>query len=243
MITIVPDYYFDFHCVANKCRRSCCVGWEVGIDSESLAKYKADGIKHIVEDGDTPHFELTADLRCPYLNSSNLCDLFIKYGEDYLCQICTDHPRYRNFWTGITEIGLGLSCEECARIILSGKEPLHLVAFQSNTEINEIVLTLPEDELYLWQVREDLLHQAAAIADPMTARLTEYLIFRHIADALYDDRLEKRIAFVQYCVSLVLDAWDESEDQSDETLFEIARQFSADIEYNETRKNELIESM
>ena len=243
MVTLVPDYYFEFRCIADKCKNSCCAGWEVDIDAESLARYQADGLQHIVLDDGAPHFRLSDDLRCPYLNGEGLCDLIITRGEDYLCQICTDHPRYRNFWTGITEVGLGLSCEECARIILSRKEPLKLYTIEGHpADEDSLMALLPEDERYLWTVRKNLFKGAAEIEDPMTARLAEYLIFRHIADALYDDRLEKRIKFIQYCLNTILDAWDVSPDQNDEVLFEIARKFSAEIEYNESRKEELLTS-
>ena len=244
MISLVPDYYFDFRCKAGKCRHSCCEGWEVDIDPVSFARYQADGLGHIAMEDGVAHFELTPDLRCPYLNGEGLCELIIDHGEDYLCQICTDHPRFRNYWTGITETGLGLSCEECAGIILSADRPFKLVSMDG-TDIDEkaLIASLPEDEQYLWNVRSELLRDAAGISDSMTARFTEYLIFRHIPDALYDDRLKQRVKFVQYCLDSILDAWDASPDQSEDALFETARRFSAEIEYNEIRKNELIASM
>ena len=39
-----PDYYNEFRCTAGNCRHSCCVGWEIDIDDESLARFsKEDG--------------------------------------------------------------------------------------------------------------------------------------------------------------------------------------------------------
>ena len=36
----IPDYYKDFQCIADKCKDSCCIGWEIMIDSKSYKKYQ-----------------------------------------------------------------------------------------------------------------------------------------------------------------------------------------------------------
>ena len=38
----VPDYFLDFECIADRCKHSCCRGWDIYIDSESLKKYRTD---------------------------------------------------------------------------------------------------------------------------------------------------------------------------------------------------------
>ena len=40
MELIKPSYYDEFHCIASACRDSCCIGWEIDIDRESLERYK-----------------------------------------------------------------------------------------------------------------------------------------------------------------------------------------------------------
>ena len=134
MLTVYPDYYPTFRCIAGACKHSCCIGWEIDIDEESLARYKAmPGTlgerlrKHISAD-DPPHFVLGEGERCPFLNERNLCDLILEGGEGLLCQICDDHPRFRNFLPGYTEIGLGLCCEGAAQLILSQQEPVQLLS-------------------------------------------------------------------------------------------------------------------
>ena len=224
MKLIAPDYYNEFKCIAGLCRHSCCEGWEIDIDPESLARYRSyPELTDKISEADTPHFILDGE-RCPFLRQDNLCQLIIDHGEDFLCQICTDHPRFRNFWTGRVEIGLGLACEEAARIILNRKTPMKLVVIEDDG----IEEPLPEDEAWLMGVRDDLL--ASVEGNGPEARLLEYLIYRHLADALYDDRLEERIAFIQESYDAVLDAWDET-DGSMETFIECARQFSVEKEY------------
>ena len=39
MTEIFPNYYKKFKCIADKCRHSCCVGWEIDIDKDTMRKY------------------------------------------------------------------------------------------------------------------------------------------------------------------------------------------------------------
>lgn len=121
---IAPAYYRDFKCIASACRHSCCVGWEIDIDGDTLALYESMStpygatIRESIDRSDEPHFLLCESDRCPHLSREGLCNIIIECGEQSLCQICRDHPRYRNFYDGVVEIGLGLSCEEATRLLL-----------------------------------------------------------------------------------------------------------------------------
>ncbi len=93
-----------------------------------MEKYKnikgdfATLLKSNIEFDESPHFKLDKKERCPFFNSKGLCDIITNLGEDMLCQICADHPRFRNFYDDFVEVGLGLCCEAAAEIILSKKE-------------------------------------------------------------------------------------------------------------------------
>ncbi len=39
-------------------------------------------------------FYMNEDGRCAFLNENNLCDIYIQLGEEALCDICTEHPRF-----------------------------------------------------------------------------------------------------------------------------------------------------
>ncbi len=126
MKQFAPAYYPAFRCIADRCRHNCCIGWEIDIDEDTAAYYKTvDGALRtrldngIRETDGVCSFVLTADERCPFLNERGLCDIIAQLGENALCQICTDHPRFRNHFSDRTEIGLGLCCEEAARILLT----------------------------------------------------------------------------------------------------------------------------
>ena len=57
--------------------------------------------------------------------------------SDRLCQICRDHPRFRNFYSDRIEIGLGLCCEEVARITIKQNSPTQLILLSDDGEITE----------------------------------------------------------------------------------------------------------
>lgn len=123
----VPNYYYKFKCIADQCRHSCCVGWEIDIDEETMALY--DGIDGKIGDkiranieGEIPHFKLKENDRCSFLKENGLCEIICELGEDALCDICYLHPRFQNDYETFTETGLGMCCEEAARIILSEED-------------------------------------------------------------------------------------------------------------------------
>ena len=127
MKEVFPNYYEKFKCVADKCRHNCCIGWEIDIDEDTMDLYNSlDGefaqkIRENIE-GQTLHFVLGDGERCPFLNDSGLCDIICEFGDGAICDICYLHPRFKNFYEDFTETGLGLCCEEAARIILTEKE-------------------------------------------------------------------------------------------------------------------------
>ncbi|MBQ9777596.1 MAG: flagellin lysine-N-methylase [Clostridia bacterium] len=126
MQILAPGYYKKFKCIADRCTHSCCVGWEIDVDPDTLAKYKSLQGKmgeciraSIAEDGDGAHFVLGVNDRCPHLDGRGLCNIIKTLGEGYLCEICREHPRFYNRVAGQLECGLGASCEAAAALILS----------------------------------------------------------------------------------------------------------------------------
>lgn len=240
---VVPDYYKEFKCIADHCKHTCCKGWEVEIDDESLKRFqKYPDIMEKVECLEDNHFKLLEDDVCPFLQRNGLCEMILKYGENMICQTCTDHPRFRNFWNDRVEMGLGMVCEEAARLILSKNTPMHLEILDGMDGDSQIedASALPPDEAWLMDVRNNLLSSIREIGP--IARLREYLIYRHIADALYDDRLEERIQFVDLAIQEIKEKWKNT-DGSLDALCEIVRCFSYDIEYDEEAKEKIFEEI
>ena len=157
----VPNYYSSFRCIAAACRHSCCVGWEIDVDSAALARFDAvegsmgDRLRESIDrEADPPCFILTPDERCPFLNPNGLCDLICELGEDSLCHICADHPRFRNVLPDRVELGLGLCCEAAAKVILEQTEPFPVVELSPD-----------------WAARERHAHEEGEGLDDLTASL------------------------------------------------------------------------
>lgn len=63
-----PDYYPLFHCIADRCRHNCCIGWEIDVDGDSLAAYDQIG----GEDGRSACINVsTAAARCRTFSSAS----------------------------------------------------------------------------------------------------------------------------------------------------------------------------
>lgn len=113
MLYVEPDFYGEFQCLADKCAHSCCLGWEIDVDEDTAALYKelpgplGEELREQLCLLPEPHFKMTADGRCPFLNKEGLCRLILSYGEDALCDICREHPRFYNTFPARQEAGLG----------------------------------------------------------------------------------------------------------------------------------------
>ena len=145
MKLFAPKYYNGFTCISDRCTHSCCIGWEIDIDHTSAKRYASlsggygEIIKNSIEWEDTPHFRLSSDERCPHLDKNGLCRIILELGEDHLCDICREHPRFYNYSAKGKEVGLGLCCEEAARIILSSDDYDKLVEIGKTNEAEEDV--------------------------------------------------------------------------------------------------------
>lgn len=155
MIFRVPSYYNTFRCTADKCTDNCCIGWEIEIDNATKEYYNSvsgEFGERLRENISADNTFILKNERCPFLNKNNLCDIIISCGENRLCQICRDHPRYFEWYGNIKEGGIGLSCEEGARLILTDSD-FSFCESEVTEEKEEI-----DEELYnlLYSAREKI---------------------------------------------------------------------------------------
>ena len=152
-----PSYMKDFKCIGSACTDTCCAGWEIVIDDTTYEAYKqVEGSfgerlrQQIGEEQGEPYFKLQKGRRCSFLNQENLCDIFIEIGENMLCDICREHPRFYEWFGDYTEMGVGLCCEVAEQLIFASEEKATFDLITEDEEENE------EDELItlLLQARE-----------------------------------------------------------------------------------------
>lgn len=146
MILRVPSYYKDFHCIADKCQDSCCIGWEIDIDEDTFDYYKSvDGEigerlqKHMIVEDEVNSFVLKENGWCPFLNEKKLCDICIHLGEEALSEVCTEYPRFTVTYGNVMEKALCLSCEEVGRIVFSSEEKMTFEEHILEEEVTEYV--------------------------------------------------------------------------------------------------------
>lgn len=130
---LAPAYYGAFTCLADRCRDNCCIGWEIGIDPDTAAFYDSfpgetgDWLRSgITPPGTDRCFLPDSQGRCRFLNEKNLCTAYLRVGEQAMAEICREHPRFHNWYADVLETGLGLCCEETARLILTTPGPFTL---------------------------------------------------------------------------------------------------------------------
>ncbi len=182
-----PSYYPSFRCSAGSCRDSCCIGWEISLDSETANRYR--GVEgplgerlrqamQVTEENETL-FQLGPGQRCPFLNSDGLCDLICQLGEDSLGEICREHPRFHQWYPGFREDGLGLCCEEAARLLLSQEKPLEFILTEEPDPEGEgePLEFSPERARLLWEARSTGLRILQNRRHPVWERLAMLLRF------------------------------------------------------------------
>lgn len=114
--------YDKFKCIADKCPKSCCIGWQIMIDEDSLDKYAnitgdfAPRLNSSIDFNEGSFIQ--HDTRCSMLNDNGLCDLHSTLGEESLCVTCKQYPRHIEEFQDLREYSLSLSCPEAVRILL-----------------------------------------------------------------------------------------------------------------------------
>lgn len=171
MINIDAEIYNEFRCKADKCKHSCCKGWEIDIDEDTLEYYKDldtelgnEILQNIQEEEDT-HFKLTDDDRCPFLKDNGLCKLIEELGEDSLCDICRLHPRFFEDINDYSLAGVGLSCEKVTELIFEKKSLDFIICdSQKKIDIYELLklldINISHDSLDLSKMIPDYLEES-----------------------------------------------------------------------------------
>lgn len=146
MKIVKPTFYKTFKCIAGDCPDSCCQGWEVDADSDSLEYYKTlDNSLEIKkridsvlskDEFDNTIFTLAPKKRCPFLNDVNLCDMHIAIGGEHTPYTCRTFPRFIYDFGATREIGISFSCPVASDMMYNTE------SFDFETEVNSDLPTL-----------------------------------------------------------------------------------------------------
>lgn len=142
--------FSSFRCLADRCPDTCCAGWEIDLDADTLARYDrlpgplGQRVRSKIQQADGYTFFALEHGRCPFLNGDGLCELILAQGDDLLSVTCREHPRFVEEYGGLRETCLSISCPEAARLLL--EDPVELVTREDATPWEED-----------WELDEDLL--------------------------------------------------------------------------------------
>ncbi|MBQ7201039.1 MAG: flagellin lysine-N-methylase [Eubacterium sp.] len=119
-------------------------------------------------------FRLTDDLRCPFLDDHNLCDIYKELGESALCEVCTNTPRNYLEYCDRREISISASCPEAARLIYGSPEKITFIckdvpgridveSDEEETELGEFLIKVRDEAIRILQDRSRSLSERIGI--------------------------------------------------------------------------------
>ena len=174
---IEPDFYGDFHCIGGQCSFTCCKEWKIAVDHETKKRWqKMDVPETVLESGRVPEhacrstldkvqlsqfvvkkdggeiIELLQNMRCPFLEDTELCRLVLDYGEECLSETCHVFPRETHEFTDRTERTLVSCCPE----IVDRLHALHELHFTNLPYQERAFLLKGNDKLF--QIRNIMMY-------------------------------------------------------------------------------------
>lgn len=174
---IEPDFYGDFHCIGGQCSFTCCKEWKIAVDHETKKRWrKMDVPETVLESGRVPEhacpsasdkaqlsqfvvkkdggeiIELLPNMRCPFLEDTELCRLVLDYGEECLSETCHVFPRETHEFTDRTERTLVSCCPE----IVDRLHALHELHFTNLPYQDRAFLLEGDDKLF--QIRNIMMY-------------------------------------------------------------------------------------
>lgn len=161
-----PAYYDDFHCLAEKCRYSCCKEWKITFSkrdylslkresgSQDLNNKLAEGLRRVRNPkSDTEYGEFNMDSSvCPLLQEDGLCQLQIERGHSALPDVCRTYPRWEKYMSsGYLEKALSPSCEAVLALLWDLPEGIDFYSDPLPKEQHRCLIFEPQDPpLQLW---------------------------------------------------------------------------------------------
>ena len=183
---MIPEDYDSFRCLAGACPDTCCRGWQISIDRNSLKKYArmpgpfGNRLRNSIDWRNGCFLQWEGG--CELLGEDGLCDLQLEAGEEALCDTCRFYPRHEEEFENVRELSLSLSCPEAARMILFREEPLRFLVWETDEEddFEEFDAALFGD---LQELRRSLLRAAQDRKIPLSERLRRIFLLGQQAQA------------------------------------------------------------
>ena len=194
---IEPDFYKDFHCIGGQCSFTCCKEWKIAVDPETKKRWRKLSVPEtVLESGRVPEhacrssldkahlsqfvmkkdggeiIELLPNMRCPFLEDTELCRLVLDYGEECLSETCHVFPRETHEFADRTERTLVSCCPEIVDRLYTLKE-LHF----TNLPYQDRAFLL-EGKDKLFQIRNIMMYwlQDASVSNEVNLKRCLFMI-------------------------------------------------------------------
>lgn len=125
------SFYSQFQCTMGNCPDTCCHGWQILLDNETVRKYMTrPGIQGLrlrtgLKRQNGAAMFKNARGKCPFLAKDRTCNIQLSLGEDYLPDVCRIFPRQRTNYGLFAEELLFLACPEASRLFLNNLDHLY----------------------------------------------------------------------------------------------------------------------
>jgi lysine-N-methylase len=184
----VAEYGERFRCIGPACEDSCCIGWSVPVDGESLGRYRGlppSDLRVLMDseivpaDAGSEHglakaaasMRLRATRECPFLRDDRLCRIQAELGEGWLCRTCAEFPRSIHRIDGVEEMPLTLACPEAARLVLLNPRLLGPATGRRVVTWDDAALVRSGLQSAFWPVREFVVSLIRKRSYPLWQRL------------------------------------------------------------------------
>ncbi|WP_338627281.1 flagellin lysine-N-methylase [Clostridium baratii] len=141
--------YDKFKCIADKCKFTCCVGWDINIDTNTYNKWTKvnDDSEYLLsnvkvkqcENKDMYFINKENHEACPFLDKQGLCYVVKNHGEEYLSSTCHMFPRIENVFDYSKELSLSCSCPEVVEIISNMDGKINIYSEDSTNFKNDLL--------------------------------------------------------------------------------------------------------
>lgn len=174
--------YDKFKCTADKCKFTCCDGWDVSIDDTTYNKWKKDKCNEILDkikvekSRSSKNYFINKENHepCPFLDIQGLCQIVKNHGEEYISSTCHKFPRVENKFEDRREFSLSCACPEVVEIIsgLSGKIDM-ISEKQKDSKSDLLELKIREALINIVQMDSFLLEEKLLIGFQMLLTILE----------------------------------------------------------------------
>ena len=148
----------EFICLGSECPRDCCHGWDkIEIDANTIEKWEAmqdctekQFLMSLINTSDhnVSVLNKTKEKVCTALNDNKLCGIQLRFGHDYLSEICRSFPRlsFQNYYRNYKSASF--SCPVIVENILFDSESTALFSISEIDEQNDQESTKHDKLLY-----------------------------------------------------------------------------------------------